>query len=167
MATENKTIVLENTARRDALIEIEQKYKKIWKDDKVFEVNAPSFEEVPFSLSGEGVREYQRKFFSSMAYPYMNGVLHAGHCFTLSKSEFSTGFERLKGARALFPLGFHCTGMPICAAADKLKREVEMFGNDFSGVPSAEEEEEPKKEAVKEKREDVTKFTAKKSKSIR
>ncbi|OWB65780.1 hypothetical protein B5S30_g1111 [[Candida] boidinii] len=164
MATENKTIVLENTARRDALIEIEQKYKKIWKDDKVFEVNAPSFEEVPFSLSGEGVREYQRKFFSSMAYPYMNGVLHAGHCFTLSKSEFSTGFERLKGARALFPLGFHCTGMPICAAADKLKREVEMFGNDFSGVPSAEEEEEPKKEAVKEKREDVTKFTAKKSK---
>jgi len=28
------------------------------------------------------------------------------------------------GFNALFPLGFHCTGMPICAAADKLKYEL-------------------------------------------
>lgn len=27
----------------------------------------------------------------------------------------------------LFPFGFHCTGMPIKACADKLKREVELF----------------------------------------
>lgn len=35
------------------------------------------------------------------------------------------------GKRALFPVGFHCTGMPIKAAADKLVREMEMFGADF------------------------------------
>lgn len=28
----------------------------------------------------------------------------------------------------LFPFGFHCTGMPIKACADKLKREMEEFG---------------------------------------
>lgn len=28
-----------------------------------------------------------------------------------------------------FPFGFHCTGMPIKACADKLKREMELYGN--------------------------------------
>jgi leucyl-tRNA synthetase len=28
----------------------------------------------------------------------------------------------------LFPFGFHCTGMPIKACADKLKREMEVYG---------------------------------------
>lgn len=28
----------------------------------------------------------------------------------------------------LFPFGFHCTGMPIKACADKLKREMELYG---------------------------------------
>jgi len=36
-----------------------------------------------------------------------------GHGFTISKIEFATGYHRLQGKRALFPLGWHCTGMPI------------------------------------------------------
>lgn len=32
------------------------------------------------------------------------------------------------GKSVLFPLGFHCTGMPIKASADKLKREMEIYG---------------------------------------
>lgn len=34
----------------------------------------------------------------------------------------------MKGKKVLFPFGFHCTGMPIKACADKLKREMETFG---------------------------------------
>jgi leucyl-tRNA synthetase len=43
----------------------------------------------------------------------MNGSLHLGHAFTLTKIEFLTRYERMQGKRVLFPLGFHCTGMPI------------------------------------------------------
>ena len=31
------------------------------------------------------------------------------------------GYERLKGKKTLWPFGFHCTGMPIQAAADNLR----------------------------------------------
>lgn len=58
----------------------------------------------------------------------MNGRLHLGHTFSLSKAEFSIRYHRLKGKNVLFPLGFHCTGMPIKACADKLKRELETYG---------------------------------------
>lgn len=100
-----------------------------------------------------------------MAYPYMNGVLHAGHCFTLSKVEFATGYERMLGKRALFPLGFHCTGMPIKACADKLVREIEQFGPNFDqNVPS--DTDEPEAVATpKAALEDVSKFKATKSKA--
>ena len=129
-------LVLENTARRDALIAIEKKYQKIWAEEHQFEIDAPSIDDEPITMDSEELHRKYPKFMSSMAYPYMNGVMHAGHCFTLSKVEFSIGFERMNGKRALFPLGFHCTGMPILACADKLKREAELFGKNFDNVPA-------------------------------
>ncbi len=104
-----------------------------------------------------------------MAYPYMNGTLHVGHTFTASKVEFAAGFARMQGRRTLFPLGFHCTGMPIKACADKLVREVEMFGQEFEKHPendgSAPTETSPPAPTQSVTREDVTKFTAKKTKA--
>lgn len=157
-------LVLENTARRDALIAIEKKYQKIWAEEHQFEIDAPSIEDEPITMDSEELHRKYPKFMSSMAYPYMNGVMHAGHCFTLSKVEFSIGFERMNGKRALFPLGFHCTGMPILACADKLKREAELFGKNFDNVPAKEEEIKEETPAEKD-HEDVTKFKAKKSKA--
>ncbi|AET38122.1 leucine--tRNA ligase CDC60 Ecym_2389 [Eremothecium cymbalariae DBVPG len=163
----SKGLVLENTARRDALIAIEKKYQKLWAEEHLFEIDAPSVENDSVCMSSEDLQAKYPKFMSSMAYPYMNGVLHAGHCFTLSKVEFSIGFERMNGKRALFPLGFHCTGMPILACADKLKREAELFGEDFSKAPVEDEEEDGEaKEDTKPDSEDVTKFKAKKSKAV-
>lgn len=100
----------------------------------------------------------------------MNGSLHAGHAFTSSKVEFATGFARMEGKRALYPLGFHCTGMPIKACADKLVREVELFGSDFSGYKEEEQTEEPQANGdapapAQDTKADVTKFAAKKSKA--
>lgn len=144
---------------------IEKKYQKYWQDNHFFEVDSPSWEEGP-DQDGCILREAHPKFFATMAYPYMNGVLHAGHSFTLSKVEFATGFERMNGKRALFPLGFHCTGMPIKASADKIQREIEMFGEDFSGVPVEDDEDEDVVVEKKKEKADITKFTAKKSKVV-
>lgn len=83
------------------------------------------------SLSPEELRERHPVYFATYPYPYMNGSLHLGHGFTISKVEFASGFERMLGKRVLFPQGYHCTGMPIKASADKLVREMELFGEDF------------------------------------
>lgn len=42
--------------------------------------------------------------------------------------QFAARYYRLKGKIVLFPFGFHCTGMPIKACADKLQREMELYG---------------------------------------
>ena len=97
----------------------------------------------------------------------MNGTLHAGHTFCVSKIEFTAGFARMQGKRALFPMGFHCTGMPIKACADKLINEVSMFGQNFEGYKEDQEALENKVDilAPTTHHEDVTKFTAKKGKA--
>ena len=42
--------------------------------------------------------------------------------------EFASAYHRLCGRRVLFPQGFHCTGMPIKACADKLDAELAAYG---------------------------------------
>ena len=122
------------TEKRDHLIKIEKKYQKVWADSKIFESDAPTTTEVPFhSLSPADLRAQKPKYFGTVAYPYMNGTLHVGHGFTMSKVEFAAGYARMQGKRTLFPLGFHCTGMAIKACADKLVREIGMFGSNFEG----------------------------------
>ena len=48
-----------------------------------------------------------------------------GHGFSYSKSDFTARYKRLMGYNVLNPFAFHCTGMPIQAAANRLKRECE------------------------------------------
>lgn len=68
-------------------------------------------------------------FFATFPYPYMNGDLHLGHGFTMSKYDFICKFYRMLGYDVLQPFSFHLTGMPIVAAADKLKYELQLIGN--------------------------------------
>ncbi|CAH1778262.1 unnamed protein product [Owenia fusiformis] len=104
------------TAKLTELLEIERTIQKQWQDGNVFEEDA------------EQKGNSQEKYVVTFPYPYMNGRLHLGHTFCLSKAEFAVGYQRMKGKKCLFPFGFHCTGMPIKACADKLKREIEDFG---------------------------------------
>ncbi|THH28181.1 hypothetical protein EUX98_g6001 [Antrodiella citrinella] len=129
-AASRNTIELAQTGKRDTLIALERKYQQRWQDEHIFEVNAPTLEETQ-GLSPTEIKEKYPKWFGNFPYPYMNGSLHLGHAFTISKIEFGAGFQRMLGKRVLFPHGFHCTGMPIKAASDKIIREMEMFGQDF------------------------------------
>jgi leucyl-tRNA synthetase len=66
-----------------------------------------------------------QKYLITFPYPYMNGNLHLGHAYTVSKAEFMSRFQELNGFDVKFPFGFHGTGMPIAACAQKLKEELE------------------------------------------
>lgn len=109
-----KEFVTRKFPKRDFLKSYEKEIQQFWNDQKLFEVDAV---------------EGAPKWMGTFPYPYMNGALHMGHAFTTCKVDFAAGYQRLKGKRALFPYAFHCTGMPIKACADKLKREIETFGN--------------------------------------
>ena len=106
------------TERREKAREIEREIQEIWKKEGTFTANA-----------GER-KEGQGKFMCTFPYPYMNGRLHLGHAFSLTKADFAAGYHRLKGRAVLFPFSFHCTGMPIQAAANKLSREIDLYGLD-------------------------------------
>ncbi|KAL1720389.1 hypothetical protein EV715DRAFT_262713 [Schizophyllum commune] len=126
----NATIEMAQTGKRDHLTALEKKYQQKWREERVFEVNAPTEEETK-GLSAAEIREKFPKWFGNFPFPYMNGSLHLGHAFTISKIEFAAGYQRLLGKRVLFPHGFHVTGLPIKASADKLIREMSMFGENF------------------------------------
>jgi len=99
------------------------------------------WEQLKIAESDYDPNDLRETFLTTFPYPYMNGVLHLGHSFSLSKCEFIVRYKKLKGFKAIFPFGFHCTGMPIKACADKLKREIETYGNP-PVFPSEDEEDD-------------------------
>lgn len=123
-----------STVRRDTLVAIEEKVRQLWEDNNVHTCDA-----------GDETGADRQKYFSTFPYPYMNGVLHLGHGFTLSKADFATRYQKLLGKNAMYPFAFHCTGMPIAACANKIKAEIKLFGN----PPVFPAEEEKKEEVVK------------------
>eukprot|EP00835_Amoeboradix_gromovi_P004038 NODE_294_length_11497_cov_0.618530.p1 type:complete len:963 gc:universal NODE_294_length_11497_cov_0.618530:10273-7385(-) len=104
--------ILQNTSKRDHLIAIEHEIQVQWEESKVFESNPND----------------KPKYMATFPYPYMNGKLHLGHVFTISKADFTVAYKAMKGFNVLFPFGFHCTGMPIVAASGKLQRELNELG---------------------------------------
>lgn len=88
---------------------IEKEIQNKWKNDK----------------SSDSTPNDKPKYFVTFPYPYMNGVPHLGHGFTLTKAEFSARFHKLLGYNVLFPFSYHGTGVPIAACANKLKNELE------------------------------------------
>ena len=130
----------EKTWKLTEYLKIEERIQKKWEESKIWEMDAPKPNE-----------ENQPKFMATFPYPYMNGRLHLGHVFTVTKAEFAVRVERMKGKRAIFPFAYHCTGMPIKACADKLLNEIEKFGNP-PNFPVEEEKPEEKKEVVEDKK---------------
>ena len=139
-------------ARRDHLRDIEKRVQAQWEEKKVYEVNTDPSRE---------------KFMVTFPYPYMNGRLHLGHAFSLTKAEFTARFQRLQGKNVLFPFGLHCTGMPIQAAANKLKEEIALYGCPpvFPVHNAAEAEEAAEAKAEEKTAEQAMKDKAKGKKS--
>ena len=104
-----------NFSRRDRLVEMQRQAQKIWATERRFERN-----EDPT----------RPKYMVTFPYPYSNGRLHLGHGFSFSKTEFMSRFKTMTGYNSLLPFGFHCTGMPISAAAKRLQGELTEYGEE-------------------------------------
>jgi leucyl-tRNA synthetase len=101
---------------------VEQKWEKRWTEERVFEVRAD---------------ESRPKYFANTPYPYVNGYLHIGQAVTNLHPDIMARYKRMKGFNVLFPYAFHCTGMPIVAAARRIKenepRQIELMK--ATGIP--------------------------------
>ena len=139
------------------LREIEISRQKLWKENHVFEADAE--EDWPSKYDFE--TKNKKKYLITFPYPYMNGRLHLGHAFSLSKAEFQSRYQRLQGKNVLFPFGFHCTGMPIAAAAKRVAKE---FKDDPDIVAHTKEKMEKKKEEAKKKEKEKEEKKGKKDK---
>lgn len=137
--------------RRDQLLDIEKEMQTLWEEEKAYEMDAP--EDAP------------EKYFVTFPFPYMNGKLHLGHAFSITKAEFAARFARLNGKRVLFPFGFHCTGMPIAAAALKLKECIAKRG-DATEAEATEVEADQADQAAEAAEAAPGVFKGKKSKSV-
>ena len=92
------------TAKRDYLRGLEKKYQQRWQNERLFEVDPPVQSEL-VGLSQAEIREKYPKWFGNFPYPYLNGSLHLGHAFTISKIEFAAGYENVFWARgSYFPM---------------------------------------------------------------
>ncbi len=73
----------------------------------------------------------KKKFFVNFPYPYINGYLHLGHGYTSLKVDLISRLKRKEGFNVLFPQGFHATGQPIIAAAQRIaegeKKQIEIL----------------------------------------
>jgi leucyl-tRNA synthetase len=85
---------------------IEEKWQSKWEKEKVFEANRD---------------EKKKKYFANFPYPYINSYLHLGHAFSSVRVDIMVRFMRMQGYNALFPQGWHCTGMPVWAAAQRVR----------------------------------------------
>jgi len=87
---------------------IESKWQRSWKESRIFEADP---------------EPGMKKYFVNFPYPYMNGYLHIGHAFSLMRLEILARYKRLTGYNVLWPFAFHCTGTPIVAAAERIRKK--------------------------------------------
>lgn len=103
---------------------VERKWQERWMEERIFEAEV----------------DEREKYFCNVPYPYMNGLLHLGRCFTILRVDVMARFKRMQGFNVLFPFAFHCTGTPIVAAAQRIKEGEEIQKRILRdmGIPASE-----------------------------
>ncbi len=85
---------------------VEKKWQAAWEKKRIFEANV----------------DKNKKFFTSLIIPYVNGDIHIGHSFTYSRTDSYARFKRMQGYNVLLAQGFHATGEPIVGAIERLQK---------------------------------------------
>ena len=85
--------------------EIEAKWQKVWKENKLFET--------PSEVVGK------KNFYTLVEFPYPSGNLHIGHWYAFAMPDIFARAKRMQGFNVMFPIGFDAFGLPAENAAIK------------------------------------------------
>ncbi|MDP3728753.1 MAG: leucine--tRNA ligase [bacterium] len=111
--------------------EIQDKWQKKWKQEKVFEVD---------------INKKKEKFFINTPYPYISGSLHIGHARAVTEVDVYSRFIRMRGKNVLFPMAFHISGMPVLGISMGIKngdeKKIAQYKEYVSAYVSNEKEVE-------------------------
>ena len=95
-------------------IEIEEKWRKYWEDNKTFKTDVWDFS--------------KPKYYALDMFPYPSGVaLHAGHPFGYVATDIMARFKRMQGYNVLHPIGFDSFGLPAEQFAIKTGKHPNGF----------------------------------------
>ena len=106
----------------------EKYWLNVWNERRLFEAE-PNFG--------------KKKAFVTFPFPYMNGPLHIGHCFTATRVDIYARFKRMQAYNVLFPWAWHWTGESIPGMSYRLSQGDESVRKAFleiDGVPPKEVE---------------------------
>ena len=104
----------------------EKYWLKVWNEKRIFESDP---------MRGK------KKIFATFPYPYMQGPLHIGHCFTATRVDVYARFKRMQGYNVLFPWAWHWTGESIPGQSYRLSqgdKSVRRAFEEIDGVPAKE-----------------------------
>lgn len=87
--------------------EVEKKWRETWDKTQVYAYNSEEGRESTFSIDTPP--------------PTVSGLLHMGHIFSYTQTDFIARYQRMKGMNVFYPMGFDDNGLPTERLVEKIK----------------------------------------------